>query len=239
MLKEPYELIHSEGNVRYYYLKFEDNPVTYLAAETVEEAVSIKKRWLRKPLIKNEEVTISVKLIPINALVAHVLASAYYDDPVATGEDGDTYAKWNEFDVADIEEEFSSYLEYSGDSTTYRFPHVWRNPVVKGFNKDNRDVFSYAIENHGRFSRTNWLVGRDSRGTVTLVSVEEIGKVDNSVSNIVTVFMLSRDLMKIILDDMEASKFTDRDVATVSEEDIEDGIPEGVEISIDGNGMVN
>lgn len=236
MLKEPYTLIHTEGNVRYYYLKFEDNPVTYIAAETIEPVIAVKKRWLRKPHVKNDEVTLSLKMVPLNSMLAFLMASAYFDDPKAIDDEGNVYSKWNAFDISDMADVFKEYLMQSGDNTTYDFPHIFKNPVVKGFSKDIRDVIPYAIENHGRFSRTMWLASRDSRGTLTTVSVEDIGKRTHSITNTVTIFLFSRDLMKIILEDMEKGLFTQEDSTPVF---VEDGEPEGVEFEVDKNEMVN
>lgn len=238
MLKSPYKLIHEEGNSRYYYLKFDDNPVTYLAIETYESVIREKRGLFGRIKRKFEDIVVSVKLMPITALVAFVISVAALDEPIEEY-DSDTnsykkevYRSWNAFDIQDLIDTFKEYLENVGDDVTYEFPYKSRNSVARAFDvHDLRGVHYLGIEHHGRFSRTHWLVGRDTRGSVTFTTVEEYGTRDKHITGTVMTNVLSLDLVKLICKDIADGKF----LKEATPENVEVGEPEGMDLSEENN----
>jgi hypothetical protein len=228
MLKAPYEKIYTEGDNNYYYLKFADNPVTFLAIETVEHAIEKRHRRWRKPKTVEHEITVGVKLLPLTAICMFLIVNALNTTPAAISEDGEVFSSWNEFDVKDIRDSFKAYLDAIGDTRTYDMPHTFKNHVVKGFMNDLRKVFPVGIENHGIFRRTIWMTGLNSYGHLSIIRVDEVGKkMGDTVTNYVSSIILDRGVMKIIMDDFEKGLFT-RDSESI---DVVEDDPAGLDLT--------
>lgn len=227
MLPKPYEFISNIGFNDYYYFKLSGYAYGYLAVSTVDELVEIKKRRFFKDKIKNHEIPMGLKLLPLNSLVLFFiyqasLLKAYTHELDVDNNKIDIYNEWDEFDLNDVKKVFKEAIIKNAGSSNYEINPVIHNPVAKGF---DRDGFMYvATENVNLLNRSYWLLRTTQYGNMHFIEVKESGIKGKSLTVDVNEVLLDRSLINRIAQDLDSGKFVedDNDVDITEIEDLDE-----------------
>lgn len=214
MLNRPFEYVRSFGKTNYYYLELEDLPYKFLAAEMFETLIEHTPRFLRKP--KQKEITIPfvVKTMPMNSLFLFLLANALnlsvYTYELDVNENKiDIYKTWSDSDIFDLQEAFKEFLKSVEGKSNYSVPKTIKNPVAKGYDKDNYSFF--ALEKNGSYARTYWLLRTTETGALHLVAVNEVGTEAKPITMSVDTMLLDREMLTHIMNDFKNGKLLPKD----------------------------